>query len=415
MTTSPNFTIIVNWKAKGFGCARVCSYCNWRDAPLLPHGSQSAEAISAFIKQCQKSFITISGGADPLYRFDHYGEQLRAMMALVKSQGFKVRIITREVQHIARLKGLADCVSLSLDADVLRELPSHLDAWAGMALEFSLVLPPLPCADIVALKPQYAALHRHLGHRLVLRENLNSVHPLDYAQLSFGHSGIVFVPKRLCLDGRYLTMIDCTGHDIVQDNAGLARYLMNDPNVYLFGGFVKHLLSPRVHMEYGDIDVVAIDARVMQVLATEFEFAFKEVTAASCSYPRYYLGKSTRAGKTVQLVLMDSQADALQFVMNAQYDADRVAFCAGQFHFDAQVGEDRTRRAIHTKQVRRVTGTRDLHLFNTNRPLIEQRHKVKLLRKGFTIYDEKESNHDINTPPSHHLCDPAGHGHGHGP
>lgn len=53
-SASQNFTIIVNWKAKGFGCAKVCSYCNWRDSPLLPHGGQSANDITAFITQCDK-------------------------------------------------------------------------------------------------------------------------------------------------------------------------------------------------------------------------------------------------------------------------------------------------------------------------------------------------------------------------
>jgi hypothetical protein len=64
-THHPNYTIVVNWMKKGFGCAKVCAYCNWRESPLLPHGGQSADAITAFIRQCRKPFITISGGADP--------------------------------------------------------------------------------------------------------------------------------------------------------------------------------------------------------------------------------------------------------------------------------------------------------------------------------------------------------------
>jgi len=383
-----NFTIIVNWKARGFGCAKVCAYCNWRDSPLLPHGGQSDEAVAAFIKQCRKSFITISGGADPLYRFDLHGARLLAMAATVRSHGFRVRIITREVQHVARLRGLADWVSVSLDADVLAALQSHVHQWIGMEVEFSLVLPPLPTPELVRLKPQYAALHRGLGQRLVLRENLNSIHALDFQKLSFGHSGIVFVPKALCLASRYLTTIDCVGHDLVQDHEGLAGYLMNDPSIFLFGGFVRHLVSPTVHMEYSDIDVVALEVGVLRVLADRFGFAFSEVSTRSS--PRYFLGKSRRAGKPVQLVLMTSGADALQFVMNAQYDADRVAFSNGTYHFD---GEERVRRAIHTKRVSTVSGVRDVRLFNHNRPLIELRHKHKLLRRGFTIDDEKESEH----------------------
>jgi hypothetical protein len=115
--TSPNFTIIVNWKAKGFGCAKVCSYCNWRDSALLPHGGQTAEDVSTFIGQCTKSFITLSGGAEPLYKFNEYGGQLLDMIRTIKAHGFKVRIITREVQHVSKLKGIVDHFSISLDAD----------------------------------------------------------------------------------------------------------------------------------------------------------------------------------------------------------------------------------------------------------------------------------------------------------
>ncbi len=54
--SAPNFTIITNWKAKGFACAKVCSYCNWRQSPLLPYNLQSDEAILPFIGQFSKSF-----------------------------------------------------------------------------------------------------------------------------------------------------------------------------------------------------------------------------------------------------------------------------------------------------------------------------------------------------------------------
>ena len=380
-----NFTIIVNWKTKGFGCAKVCSYCNWRDSPLLPHGGQSTEEISAFINQCDKSFITISGGADPLYRFEEYGQQLLAMIKTIKEHGFKVRIITREVQHIAKLKGLADYISISLDSDVLDDIGHYQHQWTGIAVEYSLVLPPLPTVDLVALKPQYFALYSQLGQRLVLRENLNSIFPLDFSKLTFGHSGIVFVSKALCLASRYLSTVDCIGHDIVQDTERLATYLMNESRLHLFGGFTKHLINPRIHPEFSDIDLIALDADVMHILEDQFAFTFRDVSQSASSYPRYFLGKSTRAGKTIQLILMNKSTDAMKFIAAAQYDADRVSFSAGQFHFDNTVGEQVIRRAINTKQVSPIEGDRDLSLFSINRPLVEQRHRIKLLRKGFTI------------------------------
>jgi hypothetical protein len=380
-----NFTIIVNWKKKGFGCAKTCSYCNWRDSPLLPHGGQTKEALSAFITQCDKSFITISGGADPLYKFEEYGQELLAMIQTIKEHGYKVRIITREIQHVAKLRGLVDYVSISLDADVLGGIARYRHEWAGFDIEYSLVLPPLPTADIVTLKQQYSALQRQLGQRLVLRENLNSIHPLDFGKLIFGHSGIVFVAKKLCLASRYLSAIDCVGHDIVLDTERLASYLMNEPRVHLFGGFIKHLINPRVHSEFSDIDVIALDAEVMRTLEDQFAYTFKDVSQSTTSYPRYFLGKSSRAGTTVQLILMNSPADAAKFIAGSQYDADRVSFSDGQFHFDSTVGEQAIRHAINTKRVNLIGGERDLSLFSINRPAVEQRHKIKLLRKGFTI------------------------------
>lgn len=281
----PNFTIIVNWKEKGFGCAKACTYCNWRGSPLLPQGAQSPAEGSAFIRQCKKSFITISGGGDPLYRFDENFPALISMADTIKEDGFKVRIITRDVLHIAKLKGIADFVSISLDDDVLKTIDAHRDQWDGIDIEFSLVLPPLPTEDLIGLKPQYAALHKLLGRRLVLRENFNSVFPLTPSAMSFGHRGIVFVPKSLCLSSRYLSTIDCAGHEIVQDNAELAGFLMDRSDVVLFGGFVKHLIHPSAHLEYNDIDLIALSTGVIDEMTSKYGYSFKE-TSPHTSYPR---------------------------------------------------------------------------------------------------------------------------------
>ncbi|MFS2003804.1 hypothetical protein ACEN9F_09280 [Duganella sp. CT11-25] len=390
-TTHTNFTIIVNWKERGFGCAKACTYCNWRGSPMLPQGAQSAAEVTAFIRQCRKSFITISGGGDPLYRFDENFPALLSMSDTIKAEGYKVRVITREVQHVVKLKGIVDHVSISLDDDVLQLLDDHRHLWdsAGQPLdiEFSLVLPPLPMADLLELKPQYAALHKRLKRRLVLRENFNSIFPVDAASMSFGHSGIVFVPKSLCLSSRYLSTIDCTGHEIMQDNAALAGVLLAHPDAYLFGGFVKHLIDPAVHLEYNDIDVIALNAGVMEALAEQFGFAFKEVSPEGV-YPRYFVGKSVRAGKSIQLILMHSSADAKRFIFNAQYGVDRVGFNKG-FFFDPLIGEDAIHEAIHRKVAQAIPGTRSMELFQPDRLQVEQRHKSKLIKKGFLIASQQ--------------------------
>ncbi len=382
-TTSPNFTIIVNWKEKGFGCAKACSYCNWRSSPLLPQGAQPPEAVSTFIRQCKKSFITISGGADPLYRFEDNYSSLVSMANTIKAEGFKVRIITREVQHVAKLKGIADHVSISLDDEIMQTLDQYRHLWAGIDIEFSIVLPPLPEKELLALKPQYSALRTLLGQRLVLRENFNSIFPLDPKLMSFGHRGIVFVPKSLCLNSRYLSTIDCTGHEIVQDNAALIDFLMNDPDAFLFGGFVKHLIDPLVHLEYSDIDIITTSMTVMDQLSEQFAFTFKE-TSSDENYPRYFMGKAVRAGKSLQVILMNSASDARKFIFNAQYTIDRVGY-NGSLFFDPSIGEATIRQAIHTKSAMLVQGQRNMDLFHTDRQYIEQRHKSKLIKKGFVI------------------------------
>jgi hypothetical protein len=211
------------------------------------------------------------------------------MVRTIRARGFHVRVITREVQHIAELKGIVDLVSISLDSAVLALLPAYQTSWTGIDVEYSLVLPPIPTADIALLKPQYEALRKIVNGRLILRENLNSIYPLDLTELSFGHRGIVFVPKQLCLNGRYLSTIDSTGHELVQDNERLAAFLMDEPEIFLFGSFVRHIVNPALHMEYDDIDVIALSAGVMDRLSSDFSLTFTP-TSPSGSYPRYYQG-----------------------------------------------------------------------------------------------------------------------------
>lgn len=389
-----NFTIIVNWKARGFGCRKVCSYCTWRDSPYLPHGPQSSDAIVRFLSQCQKSFVTISGGADPLYKFEENQVHLLDMISTIRQQGYMVRVITREIEHVAKLKGLVDCVSISLDAEVLEGLPHYVDTWKGMHIECSLVLPPLPTESLLTLQPQYRAIYHQLNQMgqagtwcklLVLRENLNSIFKLDMAKLSFSHAGIALVSRATCLNGRYLTTECSAGHTLIQDNANLASYLMSQADLVLFGGFVKHVINPVLH-DYDDIDLIALNYPALQKIERLFGYQFKEVSA-STSYPRYFIGKSSKAGKTLQVILLNSKAEAMQFVHHAQYDVDRVALSQGEFYFDQAVGEAAVRNAIATKHVRRIPSEKRFWLFHQDRVQIEKKHQIKLVKKGFSIIE----------------------------
>jgi hypothetical protein len=82
---------------------------------------------------------------------------------------------------------------------------------------------------------------------------------------------------------------------------------------------------------------------------------------------------------------MNSASDALRFIHNSQYDVDRIGYSARTFYFDPEVGREATLAAINSKRVSRVNSPRSMNLFSAGRQLIEQRHRAKLLRKGFVV------------------------------
>lgn len=165
----------------------------------------------------------------------------------------------------------------------------------------------------------------------------------------------------------------------------LVRYLMRLPNVYIFGGLLKHIICPTIHSHFTDIDLIAIDRQALAPIRDDFGYVFRELPRIG-NGPRYFIGKSHRTDKVIQLVLMRSHRHAMQFAIEGpQYDIDRAAFSNGQFYFDAAIGDEAIRNAVKTRKASRVTAPRNMTHFAPHRPQIEQRHKLKLLRKGFTI------------------------------
>lgn len=81
---------------------------------------------------------------------------------------------------------------------------------------------------------------------------------------------------------------------------------------------------------------------------------------------------------------MQSADDAKRFIFNAQYGVDRVGFNKG-FFFDPVIGEDAIHDAIRLKVAQPVPGIRSMELFQPDRLQVEQRHKSKLIKKGFLI------------------------------
>jgi hypothetical protein len=177
-----------------------------------------------------------------------------------------------------------------------------------------------------------------------------------------------------------------TGNDSRDlENARLLRYLMQAPNLYIFGGLLKHIICPTVHPDYTDLDLIAIDIGELDRIQDAFGYVFRELPRIG-NGPRYFIGKSRGCDKVIQLILMRSHLHALQFAVEGpQYDVDRVVFSNGCFHFDPAIGEEAISRAIKTRKASRVTTPRNMAHFAQHRPQIEQRHRLKLLRKGFTI------------------------------
>lgn len=88
------------------------------------------------VKQFQHSFVRaespslrLAVGAGPLYKFEVNQPALVSMAGIIKAEGLKVRIITRELQNVTKLKGIADYVSIYLDSDVLSVLGDFSPLW----------------------------------------------------------------------------------------------------------------------------------------------------------------------------------------------------------------------------------------------------------------------------------------------
>lgn len=167
----------------------------------------------------------------------------------------------------------------------------------------------------------------------------------------------------------------------------LMRWLMAAPRTYIFGGLLRHIINPVAHAEFGDIDLIVLDTATMDRLSDRFGYAFREVSRPG-QFPRYFLAKSPLVLKPIQLILMRSHAEAMQFAVNGpQYDIDRIALSEGTYYFDPIIGEASIRYAINNKRAGLVKGPRDLRHFAKHRPQIEQRHRLKLIQKGFAIID----------------------------
>ena len=167
---------------------------------------------------------------------------------------------------------------------------------------------------------------------------------------------------------------------------GLLHWMIGVHGLYIYGGLLKRIIDPASTVPLGDVDVIALDAKVMEVMTERFGIAFRPVNTTTRT--PYFIGK-TRHGdaKIVHLALLCSHEQAMRYVMNNQLDIDRLVLSNHHLFSDPNVDLRALCYAIRAKRATRVQGTRDMALFAKNRPQIEHHYEVRLRRKGYTVID----------------------------
>lgn len=373
-----NCTVITNFRDDGFACTRNCHYCNWKEHPLLPKGMQDLDVIYEYVCECEKEFVTVSGGGDPFYDI----ESLKKVSDVIRVAGKRVRVISREIQKISENRNLFDSLSVSLDNKVLKDLEKY---YVGRA-DFSLVMPPTTTDELLTLFPTYQQTAKRVPGKLVLRENLLSVFDLDWDELCANNREFLFVPKSLCLGASYLIDKNYEGYQLYNDEADVFQTILQVGG-NIFGGAARHYLAPKQNLHFSDYDVLFVKPEdgSEHLLFTElarFGYTFKQL--AGKKYPVYYHGSTDRQGKPITLIQMTSQADIERFVFNAQYCCDRFYIDKEGEAFDGSVGADAVMADIRGKVLRKLDQPdKGLFMDSSARAKVEARHEQKMLAKGY--------------------------------
>lgn len=166
---------------------------------------------------------------------------------------------------------------------------------------------------------------------------------------------------------------------------GLLEWMTGAQGLYIYGGVLKRIVDPASTARLGDVDVIALDAGVMQVMAERFGIVFRRVSTTITRTP-YFIGKAARGGsKIIHLALLRSHAQAMRYLMNNQFDIDRLALSDHRLFCDPNLDLDAVCTAIQRKRATRVQGARDMTLFAKNRPQIERHYEARLRRKGYLV------------------------------
>jgi hypothetical protein len=168
---------------------------------------------------------------------------------------------------------------------------------------------------------------------------------------------------------------------------GLLQWMMGAQGLYIYGGVLKRIVDPASTVRVGDVDVIALDGSVMGVMTERFGIVFRRVNTTITRTP-YFIGKAGRGdGKIIHLALLRSHEQAMQYLMNNQFDIDRLALSDHHLFCDPNLDLDAVCGAIQRKRATRIQGARDMTLFAKNRPQIERHYEVRLRRKGYLVID----------------------------
>lgn len=139
---------------------------------------------------------------------------------------------------------------------------------------------------------------------------------------------------------------------------GLLHWLIGVHNLYIYGGLLKRIIDQTSTVPLGDVDVIALDAKVMQVMTERFGIVFRKVHTTITRTP-YFIGKAGHGdSKIIHLVLLRSHEQAMRYVMNSHLDIDRLALSNHHLFFDSNCGLDPICNAIRAKRATRRFGQR---------------------------------------------------------